>query len=202
MRRRSSTARWVAVLALAAAACGNGPASGTGTSSGDARLRAAAALAPCPAGISAALPDLTLPCLGGGDDVSLRAAGTGHPTLVNVWATWCGPCVREVPELVDLAQNARGRVDVVGVLTQDTPENALEFARQFGMHYPSVVDDDGTVLRKFSPGPPATLFLDASGRLKFVQRGEIKNAQALRALLRQYLQVDLPLTAGPSPGPP
>lgn len=194
MRRRRSAAGWVAVVALTVAACANStpPREASGRV---VALRTAAALMPCPAGISTALPNLTLRCLGGGADVKLRAAGTGRPTLVNIWATWCGPCVREVPELVDLANRAAGRLDVVGVLNQDTPDNALEFARQYGMHYASVVDDDGAVLRSFSPGPPTTLFLDASGGLRYVQRGEIKNAHALQSLLRQHLQVDIPLVS-------
>ena len=60
-----------------------------------------------------------LPCLGGGPDVDLRSAAPGRPTLVNVWATWCPPCVEEVPDLVAFADAADGRVGLVGVLTQD-----------------------------------------------------------------------------------
>jgi thiol-disulfide isomerase/thioredoxin len=63
-------------------------------------LRKAAKLAPCPPGLGPELPDVTLPCLGGGKDVVLRGAAPGVPTLVNVWGSWCGPCVAEVPELV------------------------------------------------------------------------------------------------------
>jgi thiol-disulfide isomerase/thioredoxin len=184
---------WAGVSVLLLAACGTGtPDGGTGEDPALARLRAAAAVSACPSGVGPALPDLTLPCLSGGPDVALAAPGTGRPTLVNVWATWCSPCVREVPELVELA--AAGRVDVVGVLTQDTARNGLEFARQFGMRYPSVVDDGGVVMRAYSPGPPVTLFLDAGGRVRHVQRGEIRDSKTLRALVRQHLAVD------PTPG--
>lgn len=111
--------------------------------------------------------------------------------LVNVWATWCAPCVREVPELVRFADSARDRVDVVGVLTEDEPSLGLEFARQFNMNYTSVVDRDGAVLRAFSPGPPTTLFLAPDGTLEYVKRGQVTDAATLRALVREHLGVDV-----------
>lgn len=124
--------------------------------------------------------------------MQLRAAGTRRPQLVNLWATWCAPCVREVPLLDAFAEQARGAVDVVGVLTQDQQRLGLQFARQLAMSYTSLVDDDGAALRTFSPGPPVTLFLAADGSLRFVQRGEITNAGAMRALVRKHLDVDIP----------
>ena len=157
-------------------------------------LRAAAALPPCPSSLGLSLPNITLPCLSGGADVTLQESGPGRPMLVNVWGTWCPPCVREVPLLADLAEQAAGQLDVVGVLTQDTPTNGLEFARQFKMNYTSVLDDDGLVMRHFSPGPPVTLFLSAQGELRHVKRGEFKDATELRQLVREHLGLDL---AGP-----
>lgn len=155
-------------------------------------LRAAASLQDCPPALPAVLPDIELACLGGGPSVRRGDAPLPRPLLVNVWATWCQPCVREVPELVELQAAAEGQVDVLGVLTQDEPASALEFARQLSMRYPSVVDEDGRVMRAFSSGPPVTLFLAADGTLQHVQRGEIKSATALRALVRQHLGVEVP----------
>ena len=155
-------------------------------------LRAAVALPSCPSGLGQSLPELTLPCLTDGSDVRIDRPGPGTPMLVNVWGTWCPPCVREVPLLVDLVEQAQGAVTVVGVLTQDTPVNGLEFARQFGVNYTSVLDDDGAVMRTYSPGPPVTLFLSADGAVRHVKRGEFKDAVELRTLLRQHLAIALP----------
>jgi cytochrome c biogenesis protein CcmG/thiol:disulfide interchange protein DsbE len=155
------------------------------------QLRAAADLAPCPPGLGPELPDLVLPCLGGGPDVDLRSAGPGRPTLVNVWGTWCPPCVDEVPDLVAFRDKAGDRVGLVGVLTQDTPRQALEFARQFGMHWPSVVDDQGEVLRAFRPGPPVTLFLDADGRVVHKRSGKFDDVAEIEALVAEHLGVRL-----------
>ena len=154
-------------------------------------LRSAAALTPCPAGLGPELPDLELPCLGGGPDVALRAAVPGRPTLVNVWASWCAPCAGEVPDLVALAAKAGDRLAIVGVLNTDTEERGLAFSRDFGIRYPSLVDDDGAVLRAFPPGPPVTLFLDATGHVVATESGAFTDLAELEALVSRHLGVTL-----------
>lgn len=154
-------------------------------------LRSQAALEPCPAGLGPSLPDLVLPCLGGGPEVDLRSAPPGRPTLVNVWASWCRPCADEVPELVAFHEKAGERVGLVGVLTTDALEPALTFNRDFGVRYPSVVDDDGDVLRAFPPGPPVTLFLDAAGRVVHTRSGAFRDLAELERLVDEHLGVRL-----------
>jgi thiol-disulfide isomerase/thioredoxin len=191
-RRIAALAALVALLA----GCGASPSATPAARADDERvtaLRAAVALPSCPSGLGQSLPDLTLPCLTDGSDARIDQPGPGMPMLVNVWGTWCPPCVREVPLLVDLVEQAQGALTVVGVLTQDTPVNGLEFARQFGVNYTSVLDDDGTVMRAYSPGPPVTLFLSADGQVRHVKRGEFTDATELRTLLQQHLGVALPV---------
>jgi len=154
-------------------------------------LRAAVALEPCPAGLGAELPDLTLPCLGGGPPVDLRSAPPGRPTLVNVWGSWCAPCADEMPDLVAFHDRARERVGLVGVLTTDTLQRGLAFSRDFGVRYPSVVDDDGEVLRAFPPGPPVTLFLDAGGRVVHTRSGAFADLAEIEELVAEHLGVSL-----------
>lgn len=154
-----------------------------------AALRTAAALEPCPAGLGPELPALSLPCLGGGPDVDLRSAPPGRPTLVNVWASWCAPCADEVPELVAFRERAGDRVGVVGVLTTDVVERGLAFSADFGMRWPSVVDDDGEVLRAFPPGPPVTLFLDADGRVVHTRSGAFRDLAEVEQLVAEHLGV-------------
>lgn len=154
-------------------------------------LRVAAALEPCPPGLGQGLPDLELPCLGGGPRVSLRGTGPSTPMLVNVWATWCRPCVQEVPVFVALAEKAAGKVAVVGVDMTDDSDKALVFAAQYGMHYPSLVDVDGRVLRTYGGGPPITLFVDATGKVVHSERGQVDSLKELEDLLRRHLGVTL-----------
>ncbi|MCY7364201.1 MAG: hypothetical protein LH469_02615, partial [Frankiaceae bacterium] len=67
----------------------------------------------------------------------------------------------------------------------------LEFARQFSMTWPSVVDDQGEVFRAFRPGPPVTLFLDAEGRVVHKKSGKFADGAELEALVAEHLGVVL-----------
>ncbi len=164
---RRAVAGLVAVLLLALGAF----VVGTRRHSSPGQVRAVSSLATCPTALSPELPRLTLDCLGGGPRVAIASAVTGRPALVNVWATWCPPCREEVPYLGAFRAKAAGRVDLVGVLTEDDQANGLRFAAEDAMRYPSVVDPDGTIMRRFPPGPPTTLFIDAGGHLVFRHGG-------------------------------
>ena len=152
-------------------------------------LRAAAALEPCPTGISRALPDVELPCLGGGPGVRLRGTPSGVPTLVNVYGSWCDPCQEEMPLLVAFARKAGPRVALVGVDTVDEPRLALQFAKDVGQHWPAVVDDDKRVLREYAAGPPVTLFVDPAGEVVHVKTGPFRSLPELEAQVERYLKV-------------
>ena len=154
-------------------------------------LRTAASLEPCPAGLGPQMPDVVLPCLGGGADVELRAQAPGRPTPVNVWASWCAPCAEEAPDLVAFHERAAGRVGVVGVLNVDVPSRGLAFSRDFGMRYPSLVDEDRVVLDAFPPGPPVTVFLDAEGRVVHTRSGAFRDLAEIEALVAEHLGVRL-----------
>lgn len=153
-------------------------------------LRQAAGLEPCPSALTPDLEGVVLPCLGGGPDVRLAGRPPG-PLLLNVWGSWCAPCVQEVPDLVAFAEKARGRVGVVGVLTADTPANGLEFARQYGMHYPNVVDEQGLVRARYGIGAPLTLFVDAAGVVRHVEAGLVDSVAELEALTAEHLGLRL-----------
>ncbi len=154
-------------------------------------LRAAAALGPCPIGIGPALPKLTLACLGGGPPVRLDGAASGVPTLVNVYGSWCAPCQREMPILVAFSRQAKGRVALLGVDTEDEARLALLFARDVGQTWPAVVDDDKVVLRRYASGPPVTLFVDARGTVAHVQVGPFAGVAQIAALAKTYLGVSV-----------
>jgi thiol-disulfide isomerase/thioredoxin len=152
-------------------------------------LRSAAALTPCPSGVSPALPRLTLACLGGGPPVVLQGAPSGTPTLVNVYGSWCGPCLKEMPLLAAFSTAAAGRVSLLGVDTEDEPALALRFAKDVGQTWNALIDDDGLVMRKYANGPPLTLFVDTAGSVTHVKVGAFKDLAELRALTAQYLKV-------------
>jgi cytochrome c biogenesis protein CcmG/thiol:disulfide interchange protein DsbE len=112
-----------------------------------------------------ALPALTFPCLGPGPEVSLDRL-TGRPTLVNLWATWCGPCREEMPLLQEAYARHGQDVRFLGVDTQDDPEAATAFLNDLGIGYPHAVDADAELLRELGVrGLPVTLAVDQEGRV-------------------------------------
>ena len=155
-----------------------------------AAARASAALPACPVGLTPDLPDLRLPCYAGGPDVTASAA-PGRPLLVNLWATWCAPCVDEVPALVSFAGRAAGRVDVVGVVVQDSPDSVYAFAKAFGIDYPLVDDALGEVARHYGPGVPKTLLVTADGRVAHVQVAAFPSEDAVADAVASHLGVRL-----------
>ena len=111
------------------------------------------------------LPPLTLPCLGPGPDVALDRIA-GRPTLVNLWATWCGPCREEMPLLQEAHARHGKQVRFLGVDVQDDAQAARWFLDERDIDYPHAVDAGGELLRLLGVrGLPVTLALDADGRV-------------------------------------
>jgi cytochrome c biogenesis protein CcmG/thiol:disulfide interchange protein DsbE len=110
-------------------------------------------------------PSFTLKAVGTGETIDV-ATLRGKPTVINFWATWCGPCYEEHPVLV---QNARvlGRdVQFVGVVFNDTEQKIQAFLDQRGSAYPTLLDEQGkTAVAYGVGGVPETFFLDRNGTI-------------------------------------
>jgi thiol-disulfide isomerase/thioredoxin len=185
--------RWT-VLVLVLAALGVATAYGVrdhgSSSSALGPLRAQAALDLCPSSLGPTFPALTLRCLGGGPSVALRGPGTGRPTLVNVYGSWCGPCQKEMPVLRSFRERAGARVAVVGVDSEEKDDSlGLHFAISMGQHWPAVVDDDRLVGAHFVPGVPIMIFVDSAGTVTHVESGGYTSLVELEKDVRTYLQV-------------
>ena len=160
------------------------------------QLVARANLDPCPATdagrTAAALPNLTLPCLGAGPAVHL-AGLVGKPTVVNIWGSWCGPCQAETRYLSTVYDAVRAKVRFLGVDTEDDPKSALDFAPHVSppMRYPQVVDKNKRLLIALNipSNVPSSVFVDAAGRVVHVSPGAYHSVAALRADIRRYLGV-------------
>ncbi|HEU5323256.1 MAG TPA: TlpA disulfide reductase family protein, partial [Methylomirabilota bacterium] len=103
--------------------------------------------------VGRAAPDFLLQTLDGGE---LRLSDLqGKPVLVNFWASWCAPCREEMPEIVRAyeAGKAEGLV-VVAVDLQENDGEVRDFARDFGMTFPVVIDRSGQVASAWRIGGP------------------------------------------------
>ncbi len=89
----------------------------------------------------------------------------GKPVVVNVWASWCGPCTAEAPELAKVARATQGKVQFVGVDILDKLTPARAFIHRYGWIYPSVFDPSGAIRDGLGfLGQPVTLVFDQQGK--------------------------------------
>lgn len=149
----------------------------------DASLKARAPAAP--AGVSVAekggiVPAMTLSD-SSGQPVTIPAAWVGRPSLVNLWATWCAPCLKEMPDLQAFAdaQGATG-VRVVGIALDDAAAVAA-FLRQHGITYPVLLDAAGPADAGVRLGNPAgvlpySVLVSDDGRLLKTRIGPFTDA--------------------------
>ncbi len=134
--------------------------------------------------MSKRLPEVTLQPLGDGSPVDL--ADLRGPMVINLWASWCGPCERELPIYEAFAQKYAGKVGVLGVNWQETRSGAAQsLARRSGLTYPLVVDPDG---RLRSQALPKLILLNKNGQVAFEQYVEIKSEVQLESLVRRHLK--------------
>ena len=94
------------------------------------------------------------------------AAARGRPAVVNFFASWCGPCNQEAPEVVAFAK-AHPEVQMVGVATNDKPFDTQGFVGKYGIAYPVVMDLDGSIGSAWGvTGIPTTFFIDKDGNVQ------------------------------------
>jgi cytochrome c biogenesis protein CcmG, thiol:disulfide interchange protein DsbE len=106
-----------------------------------------------------------LPQLDYGQFQTLLGQLRGTPVVVNIWASWCGPCRQEAPHLAAAARRFGTRVQFLGIDIQDQRPPAQEFIRDFGWPYPSVFDPTSGIQHGLGlVGQPVTLFFDRAGR--------------------------------------
>ncbi len=119
------------------------------------------------------LPELSLPCLISGPSITLSEL-RDRPVVINLWATWCGPCREEMPILQDAFEQYGGKVSFVGVDTRDDPRAAAALLTEVGVTYPQLVDVDGQLLAHLRvPGLPVTVVLDDDGTVVDRQVGPV-----------------------------
>jgi thiol-disulfide isomerase/thioredoxin len=208
---RASLAAGAAVLAMVVAGCSGSPVLARSTTPVEspsvvepapestvilAAMKKAAGIADCPtsdskvAPVPSGLPDVVLPCLGGGRQVRL-AGLRGKPMMINVWAQWCGPCREEAPYLAEVAKENRSDLMIVGIDHDDPrPELAIEFAQLSAWKYPQLADPDVVLRSELQvSGPPQTFLVRPDGTIAYRHAGPFSSADEIRDLAHKHLGI-------------
>ena len=119
-------------------------------------------------------------------DAQLRAL-RGRPVVVNLWASWCDPCIFELPILQRAAQKYATRIAFLGVNSGDNAANARKLSARFPMPYPSFEDPRQTMTGRYGAvGLPATAFYDARGKRVLVHQGRFTSEAQLAGAIERY----------------
>jgi thiol-disulfide isomerase/thioredoxin len=127
----------------------------------------------------------------GGPNLRLQEQ-RGQVVLVNFWATWCGPCRKEMPHLSRLYDKYRPSGFVLlGVNVDDDASKAVDLATKLGVKFPVLLDTDKKASKLYDlSAMPATVLIDRDGRVRYVHRGYLDGYEdtydkQIRELLKQ-----------------
>lgn len=132
----------------------------------------------------------------------------GHPVVVNVWGSWCGPCRREFPLLRLAAARHGTRIAFLGVDAEGAGGGSAAAARAFLAEqptpYPHLVDAKAVLARRLGAGfaYPTTVFLDRRGRIVQVKQGPYERYAELEDALRRYASAGRPGARDEDPARP
>lgn len=137
-----------------------------------------------------ALPEEPLEPFGDDEgDVDVAEDYAGQPLVVNFWATWCAPCVEEMPDFQAVHEELEGDVAFLGVNVRDAPSNAEPFVDELGITYDLAVDEPGTWWEAAGGfAMPTTLFVGPDGEVEDAHAG-VLSAEDLRDRIASSLGV-------------
>lgn len=111
----------------------------------------------------------------------------GRPLVVNLFASWCVPCRKELPAFRAVSEQLGARVAFLGVNHQDNRKSGQDMLAEFGIRYPAGYDPDGKVAADYGlVGMPSTLFVSPDGRLLETHTGELTRRQLEDAISRLF----------------
>jgi cytochrome c biogenesis protein CcmG/thiol:disulfide interchange protein DsbE len=181
-----SAALLIGMLALAG--CGGGQAKSVAPS----KTSIAAAFNGSPPALASLHSQANKLLVGGPSTFHARlGAMRGHPVVVNLWASWCGPCQFEFPAYQKVAVALGKKVAFIGIDEKDHDVAAASFLGRFPVTYPSYTDPSGAILSslKTYTGTPQTFFFSPSGKQVYDKAGPYATSTALERDIKFYLHV-------------
>lgn len=155
------------VVALAVTACSSGSGGSDGAADGGDQL-----------------PAIELTDLATGEAASWPE---GTPLVVNLWASWCTPCRKEMPAFDDVAQQLGDQVAIVGVTDDLQRDAAVAAAEASGVSYPLRYDEQATLMTELGvTGLPATIFVDEDGAILGQHQGALTEDELLTEIEDRY----------------
>lgn len=135
-------------------------------------------------------PDFTLDTLDG-QTITLSDL-RGQVVIVNLWASWCPPCRAEMPAIEQIYQaNQAQGLEILAVNTtyQDSEKAAAQFAQDFGLTFPILLDRDGAVSRRYQlQALPTTYFIDRQGIIRAVVPGGPMKESLIQSKIADLLE--------------
>jgi len=108
------------------------------------------------------------------DDFTALLDGSDVPVVVNIWASWCGPCRSQAPLLRQAAETYGSEIRFIGIDVNDTQDGASAFLEQYGLDFEQYSDPRSSISTALrSTGVPHTFFFAPGGELRFAHHGII-----------------------------
>jgi cytochrome c biogenesis protein CcmG, thiol:disulfide interchange protein DsbE len=134
-------------------------------------------------------PSFTLASLSPSGRALSLGSFRGRPLVINFWASWCIPCRTEMPLLEKAYRSEAGKVQFLGIDSNDTANAARSFVRQVGVTYPVVSDGSGGEATQYGLfGLPTTVLISPSGKIVGRVIGQL-HASTLQAALKEAFHV-------------
>ncbi len=180
----------VLLAALILSACGSGDSSGVDPGNAADAPDFTAAIAEAPAPLDSLYADAGRILDGGGAAFEAKLASVrGYGAVVNVWASWCGPCHAELPHLQNAAAKYLDEVAFIGIDVDDTDAAAKTFLRDHPQPYPSFSDPDHSLADSIDTsivGQPHTVFYDSNGQITHIKYGPYTTDADLESDIEKY----------------
>ena len=121
--------------------------------------------------------------LSSGEQTSLYLLSDKEYLLINIWASWCEPCVDEVPDLIKLSKNPK--LNILGLNVNDTEGPALNFINQLEINYPVIIEKENVskIINQFTwSGIPTSIIINKEKKIIVTIYGEVKEKKIVNFL--------------------